>query len=99
MLAVRAIVVAVFVAAAFGVFEHIDANYDAGPLDFRYSAKWETMSTADRWWTAATNGVGPSPPLTPAVLAQAALCLGLATIQHPALAGDEREGVPEPVAG
>lgn len=97
--AVRAIVVVVFVSAAFGIFEHVKANYDAGPLDFRYSSRWEAMSTSDRWWTAATNGVGPSPPLTPAVLAQAALCLGLATIQHPALdrAGDEETLVPAEV--
>lgn len=82
---VRAIVVLVFAAAAFGIFEHVDANYEAAPLDFRYADRWPTMSTADRWWTAATGGVGPSPPLVPAVLAQAALCLGLATIAHPAL--------------
>jgi hypothetical protein len=87
--AVRAIVVLVFVVSAFGVFEHVDANYDAAPLDFRYGDKWPTMSAADRWWTAATGGVGPSPPLVPAVLAQAALCLGLATIAHPALAAEE----------
>jgi hypothetical protein len=84
--AVRALVVAVFLVAAFGVYEHIQANYDAAPLDFRYADRWPTMSTADRWWTAASGGVGPSPPLVPAVLAQAALCLGLATIAHPALA-------------
>ncbi len=93
---VRAIVGMVFVSAAFGVYEHVRANYDAGPLDFRYTERWPTMSTSQRWWTAATNGVGPSPPLTPAVLAQAALCLGLATVQHPTLARPEGAG---PVVG
>ena len=65
--------------SAFGIFEHVKANYDAGPLDRRYAARWETMSEPSRWWTAASGGVGPSPPLAPAVMAQAALCLALAT--------------------
>ena len=91
---VRAIVVVVFVSAGFGVYEHVRANYDAGPLDFRYTERWTTMSAPARWWVAATNGVGPSPPLTPAVLAQAALCLGLATLHHPSLARSE-----DPVPG
>jgi len=33
---VRAIVAVVFVIAAFGMFEHVRANHDAGPLDARY---------------------------------------------------------------
>jgi hypothetical protein len=88
---VRAIVVAVFLSAAFGVFEHVQANYNAGPLDFRYAGRWPTMSLPSRWWAAATNAVGPSPPLVPAVLAQAALCLGLATLHHPALSHESRD--------
>ena len=69
--------------AAFGMFEHVRANHDAGPLDARYSVRWEMMSARAQWWVAVSKGVGPSPPLAPAVLAQAALCLGLATLQHP----------------
>ncbi len=89
---VRVLMLLVFASAAFGVYEHVCANYDAGSLDFRYSARWATMSTAAKWWVAANNGVGPSPPLAPAVLAQAALCLGLATMHHPALsAGRPRD--------
>ena len=66
-------------AAAFGVWEHIEANHNAGPLDFRYAAKWTTMSAWSQWWTAATKGVGPSPPLTPALLALVALMILIAT--------------------
>jgi hypothetical protein len=87
---VRVLMVVVFASATFGVFEHVSANYDAGPLDARYSKRWATMSTFDRWRAAATHAVGPSPPLAPAVVAQAALCLGLATLHHPALSGRER---------
>jgi hypothetical protein len=91
--AVRVITIVVFASAAFGVFEHVNANFNAGPLDFRYSARWATMSTAARWRTAMTGGVGPSPPLAPAILAQAALCLGLATLSHPALSRHPRQRV------
>lgn len=82
--AARAVAVAVVIVAGFGVVEHVKANYDAGPLDRRYATRWETMSAPSRWWTAASGGVGPSPALAPAVLAQAALCLALATVAHPA---------------
>ena len=80
----RVVASIVVVTSGFGVFEHVKANYDAGPLDRRYSARWETMSEPARWWTAASGGVGPSPPLAPGVIAQAAFCLGLATVHHPA---------------
>jgi len=86
MRTVRMLAAAVLLAAAFGVFEHASANYDAGPLDFRYTSKWATMSAASRWWAAASQSVGPSPMLAPLVLAQSALCLVFATLGHPALA-------------
>lgn len=79
----RSVAVAVVIVAGFGILEHVKANYDAGPLDRRYATSWETMSAPSRWWTAASGGVGPSPALAPAVLAQAALCLALATVAHP----------------
>lgn len=80
----RAVALAVAVVAVFGIVEHVKANYDAGPLDRRYSTRWETMSESSRWWTAVSGGVGPSPPLAPAILAQAACCLALATAGRPA---------------
>lgn len=58
----------------------VKANYDAGPLDFRYSERWTTMSATSRWWTAATGTVGPSPSVAPAVLAWSSLRLLLATV-------------------
>jgi hypothetical protein len=80
----RAVALTVVVVAAFGIFEHVKANYDARPLDRRFSTRWQTMSEPSRWWAAASGGVGPSPALAPAVLAQAAACLALATAHHPA---------------
>lgn len=75
----------VVVSAAVGVWQHIAANYDVGPLDRRYGQAWEGMSALSRWWLAARKGVGPSPPLAPGALAQAGLCILLATVRHPAL--------------
>ena len=83
---VRAVAVAVVLTAAFGVVEHIRANYDAGFLDARYATTWATMSKSSRWWAALIKTVGPAPSLAPAVLAQAAFCVWLATVDHPALA-------------
>lgn len=72
-------------AGAYGVFEHVSSNLSAGPLDATYGPRWATMGTVARWWAAASGGVGPSPTLAPAVLAQIGLCLLLATWAHPAL--------------
>jgi hypothetical protein len=83
--AVRALALVVVLTAAFGIYEHVLANYHAGPLDFRDESRWAAMSAASRWWAAASESVGPSPTLAPAVLAQAAVCLLLATLGHPAL--------------
>jgi hypothetical protein len=89
LLGVRVLAVAVMLTAGFGIFEHVLANYDAAPLDFRYTDRWATMSAPSRWWAAATEAVGPSPTLAPGVLAQSSLCLLFATLGHPALAEDE----------
>jgi hypothetical protein len=88
-------ILAGFVVAAgmFGVYKHVAANYDAGPLDLRYYLRWESMSEAERWWKAITKSVGPSPPLAPAALAQLALLVLLATVRHPAAVR-----APEPAA-
>jgi hypothetical protein len=84
---VRILALVVVLSAGLGIVEHVIANYDAGPLDFRYAARWATMSGTSRWWAAFTESVGPSPTLSPLVLAWSALCLLFATVDHPALAG------------
>jgi hypothetical protein len=81
----RVLAFAVMLSAAVGIWEHVYANYDAGPLDFEYADRWESLPEASRWWLAATETVGPSPPLAPAALAQASLCVLLATLGHPSL--------------
>jgi hypothetical protein len=72
-------------ASLFGVFEHVEGNYNAGPLDARYAATWDTMSGAARWWEAASGGVGPAAPLAPGALALAAICGFLVGLRHPVL--------------
>ena len=79
---------AVVLSAAVGIGEHVYANYDAGPLDYHYANTWEDLTEARRWWLAITKTVGPSPPLAPGALAQAGLCVLLATLRHPALRRD-----------
>jgi hypothetical protein len=81
----RILAVAVVLSAAMGIWQHVYANYDAGPLDFHYTETWDSLPEATRWWLALTKSVGPSPPLAPAALAQAGLCVLLATLRHPAL--------------
>ena len=84
----RLLATAVMLSAALGIGEHIYANYDAGPLDYHYANTWEALSEPMRWWLALTKTVGPSPPLAPGALAQAALCVLLASLRHPALCAD-----------
>jgi len=84
---VRVLAVVIAISAAFGVYEHIQENYDAGPLDQRYETTWDTMPAAAKWWAAISKTVGPAPPIAPAVLGQAALGLLFATVRHPALVG------------
>ena len=79
----------VMLSAVLGIWAHVESNYDAGPLDFRYTDSWDGLTDASRWWLALTKTVGPSPPLAPGALAQASLCVLLATLRHPAL-GRER---------
>jgi hypothetical protein len=85
----RILALVVLASAVFGIYEHVAANYHAGPLDLRYYQTWGTMSEAERWWAAISKSVGPSPPFAPGALAQAALLVALATIRHPALARQE----------
>lgn len=83
--AARGICAVVLAASLFGVWEHIEGNEHAGALDQRTAATWETTPATQRFWLAASGGVGPSPPLAPGVLAQAGLMLLAATLRHPAL--------------
>jgi hypothetical protein len=75
----RALALVILGASLFGIYEHVRSNYNAGPLDYRYATKWDSMSEPARWLRAATKTVGPSPILAPGILAQAALFLVLAT--------------------
>ena len=75
-------------AAFLGIWGHVHANYEAAPLDVRYADTWDGLPEVTRWWLAATKTVGPSPPLASGALAQAALCVLLATLRHPALRRD-----------
>jgi hypothetical protein len=95
--AARWVAVVALLAGLFGVFEHVKENLHAGPLDAHYAATWSSMTTVAKWWAAAYGGVGPSPTLAPAILAQISLCLLLATLGHPALrAGRDDAGVEAP---
>lgn len=83
----RLLMIVVAACAVLGVYEHVAANYAAAPLDFRFATRWEGMSSLQRWWAAATQAVGPSPPVAPAALAWTALCGYLATLGLPVSAG------------
>jgi hypothetical protein len=87
ILAGRGIGAAVLVTSAIGVFIHVRANYEAAPLDFRYTDSWPTTPEPIRWLLAATDTVGPSPSLAPAALAFLALLLLIATLRHPSAEG------------
>jgi hypothetical protein len=92
----RILAIVVMLSGAYGVWEHIESNHDAGELDRNYSESWETLPAATRWWLAASKTVGPSPPLAPGALAQVGLCVVLATVRHPALAArSRRDGDPD----
>jgi hypothetical protein len=82
--AVRLLTVLVIAAGAVGVWRHVVANYHAGPLDARYTFTWEAMSEPERWWKAATGGVGPAAILASGVLTQAGLLIFASTLGHPA---------------
>lgn len=86
---------AVAASGAIGVFIHVRANYEAAPLDFRFTDSWRTTAEPIRWLLAATDTVGPSPTLAPAALTFAALALLAATLHHPALAGARQASLVE----
>ena len=90
----RILAIAVMLSALYGCWEHIESNYDAGGLDMIYGDTWDSLPDSTRWWLALSKTVGPSPPVAPGALAQAGLCVLLATLRHPALR--EEPGVRTP---
>ena len=76
----RVLAALVVIVALVGMWRHVVANYEAAPLDFRYETRWAQMSPMQQWWAASTGAVGPAPSLAPAVLAQAAVCVLLASV-------------------
>lgn len=89
--AARALAVAVLGASAFGVVEHVKANYEAGELDANYAARWPSMSESARWQAAALKSVGPAPILAAGALADVAVLVLLATMRHPGLGREAAE--------
>jgi hypothetical protein len=84
----RVLAAAVALTAMVGVVEHVNGNYESGPLDQAYAASWDSMSEGARWLAAVSESVGPSPPIAPGVLAQVGLAVLVATVRHPALERD-----------
>ncbi len=81
---IRGLLGLVAISSMFGIYAHIHENYIAGPLDYRYSDKWDSMSTFSQYWHAFSKTVGPAPTLAAGVLFQSALLLFVATLRHPA---------------
>src|SRR3712207_2241375 len=50
----RGLAIAVMISAAWGIWAHVEANYDAGELDFRYADTWASLPEATRWWLAVS---------------------------------------------
>jgi hypothetical protein len=69
--------------AVIGVWRHVNANYNAAPLDFRYENRWDGMSVTERLFDVVTGKVGPAPILASGVLATIGIALGAATIGVP----------------
>lgn len=91
----RVLILVVLGASMYGVWDHVAANYNAGPLDYRFADTWDSLSTAQRLWYAATKQVGPSPPLAPGVLAQTALLLLIAGLLRKPQAVTRADPLPE----
>lgn len=73
---------------ALGVYQHIEGNLEAGPLDRVWGERWDSLSGAARLWHAANGDVGPAPLLASGVLAMIGLLVFLHTLGHPVLGGD-----------
>ena len=79
----QTLAVLVVMSAVLGVGQHVVANYDAGELDAEYGERWSSLPESQRWWLALSKTVGPSPPLAPGALAEAAALMLLAAYHHP----------------
>jgi hypothetical protein len=80
---VRAICAVSVVGSLFGVWEHVQSNFESGPLDRRLGPTWDSMSTIEKGWKAFTQTVGPSPALAPMALALSGVLLALASWCRP----------------
>lgn len=80
----RVLAIIVTLSALYGIWEHVESNWDAGPLDRNYMDTWDSLPATTQWWLAISKTVGPSPPLAPGALAQVGVCVLLATLRHPA---------------
>jgi hypothetical protein len=69
------------IGSAFGIYQHVSANLDAGPLSGRFTGKWESMSAMSHLWAAATGSVGASPVLAPGMVGLAGVLLWLSTFR------------------
>lgn len=92
----RALAMLVTLAGLFGVWEHVEGNYDSGPLDFRYATTWSSMSEASRWWRAISGGVGAAPPFVPGALALVAALLVVVTLDSGERRLTDRASRPSP---
>lgn len=90
--AAQALAVVVMLSALLGIWEHVEGNHNAGPLDANYAQTWDGLAPSSQWWLALSKGVGPAPSFAPGALAIAGLLVLLATARHPALRGRGRRG-------
>jgi hypothetical protein len=79
-IAARVLAIIVLCASGYGVVDHTVVNLGSGPLDYRFTDTWDSMSPIRQWWYAFTKTVGPSPTLAPGALGLAAVLLLLASI-------------------
>lgn len=79
----RLCAVIVIAFAVVGIWRHLNANYEAAPLDRRYEDRWADMSQTERLRDVFIGRVGPAPILASGVLATIGIALGAATIAAP----------------
>ena len=65
--------------ALVGIWQHLAANYDTAPLDYRYTDIWETMTRLERWWAVLSGAVGPAPLLASGILLQVGVAFAALT--------------------
>ena len=75
----RWVAVVVILAAALGLWQHFDENYQTASLDVNYADTWESMSLFDRVWEVAKGSVGHVPIYAAGALVPIGLALVIAT--------------------